>query len=232
LVSPDGDEGFPGLLTLNVSYTLEGSELSIHYRATTDKATPINITNHSYFNLGGHQDWKDLSQHQIQIAADKYLPADENNLVTGEIKRVEGTVYNLQKPFVMVEKELNKVPGGGFDHTFCFGAKENSFSTLSSAKSTAAPECSVEKDVVVVTHLGNGRVMKVDTNQNGVQFYTANYLNGQGGKSGIRYNRHTAFCLETQNYPDAINNKNFPSCVLRPNGEYNHKTSFKFSCNA
>lgn len=212
LVSPDGDQGYPGELTLVVTYILQGSELLVQYKATTSKATIINITNHSYFNLGGHKNWGNLSKHEIEIRADHYLPADDKCLVTGEIRKVEGSEFDLRKPTMLTEELLESVSGGGYDHTFCL------------------PRQKQMARAITLRHTGNGREMSVSTDAPGVQFYTSNFLSGQEGKLGVKYDRHTALCLETQNWPDAINHVgNFPNCVLRPGEEYAHNTTFSFS---
>jgi len=212
LMSLDGDEGYPGDLKVSVTYTLNGNELLLDYHATTTKATPINLTNHSYFNLGGHSLWdKDLSGHKISVNSEEYLPADGNCLVTGEIKTVECSQFDLRKPTLLTEDYLNSIEGGGFDHTFCL--------SLQNKRRLAATLC----------HEASGRQMNVETTQPGVQIYTSNFLSGQKGKQGVEYGRHTCVCFETQNWPDAINQPAFPNCVLRPGEVYSHQTWFTFS---
>lgn len=212
LLSKDGDEGYPGDLSVTVTYTLEGNELLLNYHATSTKATPINLTNHSYFNLGGHGSWgKDLSDHKISVNSEEYLPADENCLVTGEIKSVEGTQFDLRKPTSLTEDFLNSIVGGGIDHTYCL--------SLQKKRRLAA----------IFSHDVSGRKMTVETTQPGVQIYTSNFLSGQKGKQGVEYGRHTGVCFETQNWPDAINQPAFPNCVLRPGEVYSHQTWFTFS---
>lgn len=182
LLSEDGDEGYPGALNVSVTYTLNGNELLLDYRAVTTKATPINLTNHSYFNLGGHATWgKDLSQHELCVHADEYLPADGNCLVTGEIKNVEGTSFDLRTPTLLTEEFLNSFQGGGIDHTYCLPQRKE--------------RCLVAK----FKHKVCGREMVVESTQPGVQIYTANFLSGQKGKSGVEYGRHSCVCFETQN---------------------------------
>jgi len=212
LLSQDGDEGYPGDLTLSVTYTLKENELLLDYHATSRKATPINLTNHSYFNLGGHSSWgKDLSGHKISVNSDEYLPADENCLVTGEIRSVEGSHFDLRKPTSLTEGYLNSIEGGGIDHTYCL--------SLQNKRRLAA----------TFYHKASGRQMSVETTQPGVQIYTSNFLSGQKGKQGVEYGRHTCVCFETQNWPDAINQPAFPNCVLRPGEVYSHQTWFTFS---
>jgi len=212
IVSPDGDQGYPGELTLTTTYILKDSELSINYKATTTKATPINITNHSYFNLGGHDSWKNLSKHEITLQAHQYLPSDTNCLVTGEVKEVDGTPFDLRKPTLLTESLLESISGGGLDHNMCLS------------------ETNERKFAANVCHVENGRKMKVETTCPGIQLYTSNFLSGEQGKKQVKYHRHSALCLETQNWPDAINHVGtFPNCVLRPNQEFNHSTWFTFS---
>jgi len=213
LVSPDGDEGYPGRLACQVTYTLVEDRLTVEYKATSDQSTPVNLTNHTYFNLSGHANWEtNLSGHVVTLNADNYLPADDNCLVTGEIRSVEGSVFDLRRGVKMEEGLLEGVEGGGFDHTFCFHDDKQL------------------RKIAQVDHGGSGRRMEVWTNQPGVQFYTGNFLRGQRGKMGVDYVRHSAFCLETQNFPDAVNHPGkFPNCVLKPGEEYYHKTVFKFS---
>jgi len=189
LVSNDGEEGYPGDLTISTTYTLKGSELSVNYSATTTKATPISITNHSYFNLGGHSNWgTDLSKHEITLHSDNYLPCDDDCLVTGEIKAVADSKYDLRVATKLDEDLLESIPGGGYDNTFCL--------PLTGERYKAA----------TVSHVISGRTMIVETTAPGVQLYTANYLSGEEGKNDVSYPRHSAFCLETQNWPDSINN--------------------------
>jgi len=213
LISPDGDEGYPGQLDSQVIYRLVDDQLTVEYKATCDKSTPINLTNHTYFNLSGHTNWEsNLSGHVITMNADKYLPADDNCLVNGEIRAVEGSVFDLRSGVKLEEGLLESVKGGGFDHTFCFHDDRQM------------------RKIAEVYHCESGRKMEVSTNQPGVQFYTGNFLKGQQGKMGVNYVRHSAFCLETQNFPDAINHPGkFPNCVLKPGEEYYHKTIFKFT---
>ncbi|XP_078672279.1 galactose mutarotase-like [Branchiostoma floridae x Branchiostoma belcheri] len=211
-VSADGEEGYPGEVTAQVTYKLTNdNEVDIQYQATTTKATPINLTNHAYFNLAGQSE-PTIYNHVIAIMADKYTPTDDDALTTGEICRVEGTLWDLREGVRMGDR-LNSVPGKepGYDHNFCI--------TQPGDKQLCAK----------AHHPASGRAMEVRTNQPGVQFYTANYLDGTVvGKGGAKYNKHSGFCLETQVYPDAINKPHFPNSVLRPDETYHHHTSFKF----
>ncbi|XP_069463909.1 galactose mutarotase isoform X2 [Ambystoma mexicanum] len=210
LVSEDGDEGYPGELKMWVTYTLHGGELTINYRAQTTKTTPINLTNHSYFNLAGHGA-SSVYDHEVCIAADSYLPVDDTMIPTGEVASVQGSSFDLRKPVVLAA-QIKKFQIDGFDHNFCVNLqKEQRYSAR-------------------VYHPPSGRVLQVGTTLPGIQFYTANFLDGSlKGKGGAVYPKHSAFCLEAQNWPDAVNKPNFPDALLRPGEEYNHTTWLKFS---
>ncbi|XP_026791457.3 aldose 1-epimerase [Pangasianodon hypophthalmus] len=211
--SPDGDEGYPGNLKVSVTYTLEENTLSVQYCAQTDQTTPINLTNHSYFNLAG-QGAPDIYDHEVSISAEAYLPVDDTMIPTGEIRPVENSLFDLRKP-VLLGSRLKELPGPGFDHNFCLWLPGQSKQEMKCAR---------------VVHPGTGRVLEVSTTQPGVQFYTSNFLDGTvGGKGGTSYPKHSAFCLETQNWPDAVNQPQFPEALLRPGEEYIHTTCFTFS---
>uniref|UniRef100_A0A1A8G3G7 Aldose 1-epimerase n=2 Tax=Nothobranchius korthausae TaxID=1143690 RepID=A0A1A8G3G7_9TELE len=213
LTSPDGDQGYPGEVQVSVSYTLQGETLTTEYRAQSSKTTPINLTNHSYFNLAG-QGTADIYDHQVTICAESYLPVDETSIPTGEIRSVEGTPFDLRGE-VLIGARLKEVPGPGFDHNFCLSSSSDNWKERYAAR---------------VCHPLSGRVLEVFTSQPGVQFYTANFLDGSMmGKGGSRYGKHSGFCLETQNWPDAVNKASFPNCLLRPGEEYHHVTRFTFT---
>ena len=212
--SPDGEEGYPGNLDVSVQFTVtEQNELKIEYTATTDKATPINLSNHSYFNLAGRTTEPVLG-HELMLSADHYTPVDEPLIPTGEIAPVAGTPLDFTKPTDIGAriKELKGEPTG-YDHNFVLN---------SGGKSLAL--------AVRVYEPKTGRVMELSTTEPGVQFYTGNFLDGTiTGKDGIAYRKHHAFCLEAQHYPDSIHHANFPSAVLEPGKTYTQTTVYKFS---
>jgi aldose 1-epimerase len=217
-VSRDGEEGFPGTLTARVVYTLtDANELKIDYSASTDKDTVINLTNHSYFNLSG-QNGSTVLNDQIMINADAFTPVDQNLIPTGEIKSVAGTPMDLRQPTAIGAHVDDSYPqlvmAGGYDHNWVLNKK--SPDELSFAARASDPT--------------SGRVLEVWTTQPGVQFYTANFLDGTlAGKGGEKYPRRGALCLETQHYPDSPNQPNFPSVILKPGQTYHETTLYRFS---
>ncbi|XP_072167515.1 galactose mutarotase-like isoform X2 [Diadema setosum] len=211
-VSADGEEGFPGEVTTSATYQLtDDNRLVISFIATTTKSTPINLTNHSYFNLAGHNGGTILD-HVIQINAEQYTPLDDTSVPTGEIAPVKDTVFDLREP-TRIGDRIHDAPGLGFDNNFCV-------------------KSSLEEPCARVTHPESGRCMEMFTTKPGIQFYSANYLDDTArGKEGITYPKHGALCLESQYYPNAINQPNFPNSVLKPGETYKHTTVYKFSWN-
>ncbi len=210
--SPDGEEGYPGNLDVTVSYTLtEANELKLEYYATSDKATPVNLTNHSYFNLAGTGD---VLGHELMMMADYYTPTDEALIPTGQIAAVKGTPLDFTQPAAIGARiEQLKPKPGGYDHNFVINGGGK---TLVLAARVREPR--------------GGRTMDVLTTEPGVQLYTANWLDGRhSGPGGIVYHRHSGLCLETQHYPDSVNQPDFPSVILRPGQIFQSTTIYKFS---
>ncbi|HEC42693.1 MAG TPA: galactose mutarotase [Bacteroides sp.] len=215
LVSPDGQMGYPGTVTVYVRYTVTvDNTLEIDYKATTDAPTVLNVTQHSYFNLKGEGNGNILD-HKIMLNADSYTPVNERMIPTGEVLSVEGTPMDFRTPTKIgerIDSDFDQlVMGNGYDHNWVI----NSEGGLAVA-ATAYDETT-------------GRFMEVLTTEPGVQLYCGNFLDGTlASKSGGIYEHRGGFCLETQHYPDSPNHPNFPSTVLRPGEEFNSKTVFKF----
>jgi len=215
-LSKDGEENYPGNLRVSVTYTLtEENELKLEYRAVTDKSTVVNLAGHSYFNLSGEGS-ESIYSHELMINGSFFTPTDETNVPTGEILSVKGTPMDFTVPKrIGLEIDLDDKQlrfGSGYDHNWVLNHRSG---TLGLA--------AVAYDPV------SGRVMEVHTTQPGVQLYTANWLDGEKGKGGKKYSRRCAFCLETQDFPDAINKPHFPPTILNSGEVYTHSCIYKFS---
>jgi aldose 1-epimerase len=211
-LSPDGEEGFPGNLSVTVTYSLiDGNALKIEYRATTDKPTIVNLTNHSYFNFAGSGT---ILNDVLTINADTFTPSDSTLIPTGEIKPVKDTPLDFTHPTVIGARiDALKPDPGGYDHNYVLNGHAGE---LHFAARVSDPS--------------NGRQMEVWTTEPAMQFYSAIHLDGSiVGKRGVAYPAFGALCLETQHYPDAINHPNFPSTVLRPGAAFHSETIYKFS---
>ena len=211
--SPDGDNGFPGTLAVRVTYTLtDDNALVFEYEATTDRATPVNITQHSYFNLAGHGAGNILD-HELTVHADHYLPVDDELIPTGELRPVQDSAFDFREP----RRVRNGISGYAFvdyDHTFVLG--EPSPLVMHAAARLRDPH--------------SGRTMDVTTSEPGVQFYSGNQIgNGQGGKDGRHYGSYSSLALETQHFPNSPNEPRFPSTILQPGSQFRSRTAYRFS---
>ena len=211
--SPDGDEGYPGTLSVQVSYTLTEDALRIEYVANTDQATIVNLTQHSYFNLAGHGDG-DVLGHELQVRGDAILELDERSIPTGTLLPVSGTPFDFREAKRIGQDidaaDAQLLMARGYDHNWVLRAEST-------------------EPVVVLTEPVSGRRMEVYTTQPGIQVYTANYLDGSvTGKGGQVYNKHAGIALETQHFPDSPNHSDFPSTVLRPGETFRSQTVYRF----
>lgn len=213
LISPDGEEHFPGTLTLSAKYTLTENALKIEYSAKADADTPVNLTNHSYFNLKGEGNG-DIKDHIVNINAKQYTPVDGGLIPTGVLAYVTGTPFDFLSPKRVGEDMDNGRLPNGYDNNFVLGMTRE----MRTAATVYEPQ--------------SGRVMTVETDKPGIQFYIGIGLNGEHGKNGHTYNQYAGLCLESQFFPDSPNKPDFPDCIVRAGEEYRCVTVYSFDVKA
>jgi aldose 1-epimerase len=214
--STNGDEGYPGTLNARVTYTIgRTNEVTVEYEATTEKATPVNLTQHSYFNLAGEGSG-DVLNHRLTIDADRFTPVDATLIPTGALASVEGTPFDFRHTHAIGERINARNPqlehAGGYDHNW----------VLNSGGGKLARAARLEEPTT-------GRTLEIQTTEPGLQFYSGNFLDGSiAGKSGHVYAKRSGLCLETQHFPDSPNHPDFPSTIVRPGTPYRSTTVFAF----
>jgi aldose 1-epimerase len=209
--SPAGEEGYPGELKASVTYALAADgKLTLTYSAITDAATPVNLTNHAYFNLAG-AGAPTILDHELKLMADQYTPVDSTLIPTGELAAVAGTALDFNAATAIGARidQVSGPPTIGYDHNYALRATDGKV-----------------RQVAVVRHPGTGRVLEVHTDQPGLQFYSGNFLKDQPGKGGKTYAHRSAFCLEAQHFPNSVNEPRFPSIILRPGETYTQTTIY------
>jgi aldose 1-epimerase len=211
-VSPAGEEGFPGTLTITVRYVLAAHDLRIEYSAQTDEPTVVNLTNHAYFNLAGEGS-ATIRDHHLQLAASHFTPINERLIPTGETSPIAGSPMDFREPHAIGERISADDPqmnfAGGYDFNWVLDQRDPNH------------------PAALAQHPATGRTLEVFTDQPGLQFYSGNFLNGSPGKSAHRYERRSGFCLETQHFPDSPNHPHFPTTVLRPGDTYLSVTTYR-----